>query len=45
MIVPESTRIKQKNGMLKNFEEGIQGKRSGLVIQLRIKALSRKAEV
>ena len=28
-----------------NFEEGIQGRRSGLVIQLQIKALSRKAEV
>ena len=28
-----------------NFEEGIQGRRSGLVIQLQIKTLSRKAEV
>ena len=45
MIVPESTRIKQKNGMIKEFEERIQGRRSGLVIQLQIKALSREAEV
>ena len=28
-----------------NFEEGIHGRRSGLVIQLQIKTLSRKAEV
>ena len=45
MIVPESTRTKQKNGMINEFEEGIQGRRSGLVIQLQIKTLSRKAKV
>ena len=45
MIVPESTRITQKMARSTNFEEGIQGMRSGLVIQLQIKALSRKAEV
>ena len=28
-----------------NFEEGIQGKRSGLVIQLQTKTLSKKAEI
>ena len=45
MIMPESTRIKQKMACSTNFEEGIQGRGSGLVIQLQIKALSRKAEV
>ena len=28
-----------------NFEEGIQGRRSGLVVQLQTKTLSRKAEI
>ena len=28
-----------------NFEEGIQGRRSGLVIQLQTKTLSRKADI
>ena len=43
MIVLESTKIKQKNGMINGFEEGIQGRRSGPVIQLQTKTLSRKA--
>ena len=45
MIVPESTKTKLKNGMINKFWEGIQGRRSGLAIQLQIKTLSRKAEV
>ena len=45
MIVPEFTRIKQKKGMINEFEEGIQGRRLGLVIQLQTKTLSWKAEV
>ena len=43
MIVPESIKIKQKNGMIKEFEEGIQSRRSGPVIQLQTKTLSREA--
>ena len=34
MIVPESTKIKQKNGMIKDFEERTQRRRSGPAIQL-----------
>ena len=44
MIVPESTKIKQKkNGMIKKFEERIQDRRSGFIIQLQTKTLSREA--
>ena len=43
MIVPESTKIKQKRAWSKDFEERIQSRRSGPFIQLHTKTLSRKA--
>ena len=43
MIVPESTKIKQKNGMIKDFGEGIPGKRLGPIIQLQTKTLCKEA--
>ena len=43
MIIPEFTKIKQRNGMIRIFEEGISGRRSGPVIQLQIEIVYRKA--
>ena len=45
MIMPKSTKIRQRSGMIRNYEERIQSRRASSVIQFQAQAVSRKTEV
>ena len=45
MIMPESTNIRQISDMIKDFEEGIQSRRTSPIIQFQAQAISKKTEV
>ena len=45
MIMPESTKIRQRSGRSEYFEEGIQSRRTSPIIQFQAQAVSRKTEV
>ena len=45
MKMSESTGIRQRNGMIKNYEERIQSMRASSAIQFQAQVVSRKTEV